>query len=636
MLKNLSITAKFALVVAIAAFGIIAEMAISWHGEAVSHRFGAMRNTTDQIALSILTLRRHEKDFLLRNDLHYSESWKTEASHLAELVSSLDAAAKSEDIATDTATAPLSAAVHDYETTFLTLVAQQVKAGLTPDTGLQGDLRNAVHTAEKSLVEIGNDSVTKDMLMLRRHEKDFLLRRDEKYVTEFEDAFKVMQAAKLDAAVARDMDTYRSSFLEMVRAMKTMGLTPEAGLQGDMRAAVHRTEDSLTQLSAVTQEAIAASQSRQHAIGLGLGVAVSLAALLASILIAKEVIGPIGTLTAITNLLAGGNTAIVIGGIDRKDEIGPLAQALEQWRVGLVEADARRRHDHAERALRDARQHRIEDATSRFETQIVAMLGKIKAAVEHLHTSADTLSANAEQTQRQSAAVSAATDQATANVQTVSAASSELAASINEISRQVSQSAMTSRAATDEAAEATKKISGLANSAHKIGEVVSLINDIAAQTNLLALNATIESARAGDAGKGFAVVANEVKHLAGQTGRATDDIANQVSSVQDETKATVSAIEGIARTIAQIAELSTAIASAVEEQGAATAEIAHSVEQASRGTREVASNISGVARTAAETGHMAQIVFESANDLMQESQTLEQAVKMFLIDMRTE
>ena len=317
-----------------------------------------------------------------------------------------------------------------------------------------------------------------------------------------------------------------------------------------------------------------------------------------------------------------------------QDEIGRLASATEQWRLSLVASLVRQGEEQAEFLARGVRQRRIDDATSRFDLSIVAMLAKIKTATEYLHKSADTLSANAEQTERQSAAVAAATDQATANVETVSAAGTELTASIGEISRQVIQSAATSRAATNEASEAMTKIAGLAASASKIGEVVSLINEIASQTNLLALNATIESARAGEAGKGFAVVANEVKHLAGQTGRATDDIAAQINAVQAETQAAVAAIEGIARTISDINEMSTSIAGAVEQQGAATGEIARNVEEASQGTREVAGNIAQVALAASQTGQMAQMVFNSANDLLAESEALELAVESFLAEMR--
>jgi methyl-accepting chemotaxis protein len=362
-------------------------------------------------------------------------------------------------------------------------------------------------------------------------------------------------------------------------------------------------------------------------------LAVGLAAAMAFLII-RAVARPLGQLGLAVEEISAGNTAVAIPATDRGDEIGPLARALDHWRSAVIEGMARQRREQEELALREERRKRVDSATKHFGDTIGSLLTHINAAVEHLHTSANTLAASAEQTQRQSAAVAAASDQAVASVETAAAAGTELTASIGDIARQVSQSVVTSRAATGEASEAMKKIAGLAESASKIGEVVNLISQIARQTNLLALNATIESARAGEAGKGFAVVANEVKNLAGQTGRATEDIASQICTVQAETQAAVSAIGGIAGTIAGIDELSASIAGAIEEQEAATAEIARSVEMASFGNREVSSNIGEVAQAAAVTGEMAQLVFRSADDLLAESRTLEQAVESFLAEVR--
>jgi len=351
-------------------------------------------------------------------------------------------------------------------------------------------------------------------------------------------------------------------------------------------------------------------------------------------IISSNVVKPVSAITTAMESLANGNRDTPIEGAERRDEVGSLARSLQVFKDNAIERHRMEEREQAELAARAVRQRKIEEATGRFGQVITALLAKIKTAVEHLHGSSDALSANAEQTQRQSTAVAAATDQATANVETVSSAGTELTASIQEISRQVQQSSTITQTAAGEAEDANRKIDGLSVAAQKIGEVISLINDIASQTNLLALNATIEAARAGEAGKGFAVVANEVKHLASQTAKATEEIGQQIAAVQDETRAAVGAIGGIANTITQINHLATTIAGAVEEQGAATAEIARNVEQASQGTREVANNISGVAQAAAETGRMALGVFQSANELLTESNILEREVEQFLKDVR--
>jgi methyl-accepting chemotaxis protein len=267
------------------------------------------------------------------------------------------------------------------------------------------------------------------------------------------------------------------------------------------------------------------------------------------------------------------------------------------------------------------------EAMSQNVNNVVQVVG---SAVTELEATAQSLSSMAEQTQTQATAVAAAAEEAAANVSTVAASTEELTSSIAEISKRMQQSAIKADEVTKQASLTNETMQGLQSAAEKIGAVVSLINDIAEQTNLLALNATIEAARAGEAGKGFAVVASEVKNLANQTGKATEDIRLQISDMQDITEQSVQSILKITQSIAELSNLSSGVAAAVEEQYAATQEIARSVEQASAGTAEVTRNISKVSDSASETDHSAQQVLLTAKELSTQSNSLSDQVRLFV------
>ena len=350
--------------------------------------------------------------------------------------------------------------------------------------------------------------------------------------------------------------------------------------------------------------------------------------------IVVSVARPIVRTTEIMGKLAKHDLSVAIEGGERKDEIGDMAKAVQVFKDNMIEGDRLAAAQKDEQARKEKRQAAIEAYIKRFDETASGALNTLASASTEMQTTANSMSATAEETSRQATAVAAASEQASGNVQTVATAAEELSASIAEISRQVVESTRIASQAVTDATHTNTQVKALAETAQKIGDVVKLINDIAGQTNLLALNATIEAARAGEAGKGFAVVASEVKSLATQTAKATEDIANQVKAIQSATGDSVAAIEGITTTITRINEIATTVASAVEEQGAATKEIARNVQQASAGTTEVSRNISGVTQAAGETGAASSQVLGAASDLAKQGETLRAEVSRFLADIR--
>ncbi len=333
--------------------------------------------------------------------------------------------------------------------------------------------------------------------------------------------------------------------------------------------------------------------------------------------------------------LSHGKLDAEVMGQERRDELGEMANAVQVFKDNAIDKLRleREQEEQEKRAAQERRGALIQIADD-LEGRVKGSMKQISEVLSNLEQTATQMSSAADQTSAQSQAVSAATQQATANVDAVATAGSELSASISEISKQVAQSSQIAQEAVAEAHTTTGIVASLAEEVGQIENVVKLINDIAEQTNLLALNATIEAARAGEAGKGFAVVASEVKSLAQQTSKATEEISLQIAKIQQQTNGAVSAIDGIEKTISNLNDYSSSIAAAVEEQSAATGEIAHNVEEASRGTQDVAHNIYGVAQAATQTGQLANDVTISANVVKDASQSLRTNVQDFLDDIR--
>jgi methyl-accepting chemotaxis protein len=336
------------------------------------------------------------------------------------------------------------------------------------------------------------------------------------------------------------------------------------------------------------------------------------------------------TVTRIMTRLAAGDNDVDVPRIERRDEIGEMLEAVAVFKKNKEHADLLETAQRREHEAKEHRRQAIEGHAAQFEHTIVGILESVAVAARQLESVAASMAAIAEQTNRQSAVVADAAQHAASNVDIVAGAADQLASSIREIGRQVAQSSDMAGGAVVESRQTDEIMRGLAEATERIGEVVDLISSIAGQTNMLALNATIEAARAGEAGKGFAVVAGEVKGLASQTGKATNEITAHIALIQQRTTAAVGAIAHVAEVIGKIDVIASDIASAVERQGMATREIAQNVQQAASGTQRVTENIRGVSDAAQSTGRVASEVLASAKRLSDQADELRRHVHEFL------
>lgn len=394
----------------------------------------------------------------------------------------------------------------------------------------------------------------------------------------------------------------------------------------------HELEALTTELMGFTLKAAeaAAQHERQATLMiLFVGIAAAILAAAMAFVLTRAISGPIIQVVSALNRLGEGDTTVELQSTGR-DEAALLSEAYEIFRERTIEAKAAADRERVTQAAQLRRAETVTRLTSEFDAEVADLLRSVGEACGELNSTAQAMSAIAEENTNQASAVSAASEQSAASVQTIASAIEEVSAAIAEIGSQAGKSSSRTSSGRERATSVNEQVRGLKSAATRIGEVISLIQAVAEQTNLLALNATIEAARAGEAGKGFAVVASEVKELAGQSAKAAEEISMQIAQIQSQVDGAVTGVEDVASIITELEGIAVSISTAVEQQGAATEEISRSIQDVSTGTRETTRNIAGVSEAAVETGSAATRVVAASEQLSGQSEQLQSSVANFL------
>ncbi|HLH87017.1 MAG TPA: methyl-accepting chemotaxis protein [Xanthobacteraceae bacterium] len=518
---------------------------------------------------------------------------------------------------------------------------------------LAADVNKVVETARGTAAAANAVDVERDVLLVRIANWRFLATRDAAGVATFktsigraQKSIAALESGELTPALRAALDSAKANLGDYAKAFDAAAPSLLASDTAFYKSVTPAIVDAIakldTAMESLTRELKATHDETNGAISSTItlqeiiaGLALLVGGFLA-FMIARGIIRPLSGLTGGMRELASGNFDVVLPGLGRRDEIGDMAGAVEEFKLKAAEKARREAEAKAEQDQIAARQRRAAmlELADTFEAAVGEIVDTVSSASTELEASASSLSKTAETAQQLSASAAAASEEASTNVQAVASATEELSSSVREIGRQVEESNKIAGEAVRQAGATDARMTELSKSAERIGDVLQLITTIAEQTNLLALNATIEAARAGEAGKGFAVVAQEVKQLAAQTAKATGEIGQQIAGMQTSTEGSVAAIKEISGTIARISSIASTIAAAVEEQGAATQEISRNVQQAAVGATQVAANVTDVNRGAGETGAASAQVLSSARTLSKESNRLKLEVGKFLATVR--
>jgi len=656
MLSNLTIKSRISIVGLVSVLGVIALGATFFYSSS-KQSFATNRKAhlnevlskLEALNFDLLNARYTEKEFILQAKEKYVKSQAALKKLTFNVLDTIRPQLQDDNEVK--AVAIIADGVTNYFKHWDSVVAENRKYGFVKDEGYLGAARTGSKNLAKVFISqtanVASDKVLPMRVVLdkmRRGEMELLARRDPKYIQDVSKLSSTFAGLVKSAGLLPDVQTallaanqmYISSFLAM--GNQNVLISTESGKFKFFYRPAKASLDML--IKQIHQEGVDAdAMLKSVRTSMKMLTSLILILIIGAVSALVFVIGrgistPISSMTNAMNALSKGDLNTEIPNMENKDEIGDMALAVQVFKENMADNAKMTAKSKRENEKREQRVQKIDTLTQSFDAITSEMLQAVLVSADQMVTTAHSMTTTTNEATDQSNDIVMAAEEATDKVQMVTTASANLSNSISDIANQVRQSSQIAANAVTEVESTNENVQGLAVAADKIGEVVSLITDIADQTNLLALNATIEAARAGDAGKGFAVVASEVKNLANQTARATEEISSQISGIQTATQGAVAAIQGIGSTINKINDISEAISTSIAEQGNATQDIARNVEMAADGTTHVSGSLVGVKQMISKTGEAASDVLVAADALKEKENALQKHIGSFLADIK--